>query len=94
MRTRFFPLSFADVYNDLEVIGFRGEGTAINRLKSIGIDKGSLVRVINNKSGRIILELRRTKCLIQCPFINSCHSNVIRLELSFGEAMSILVKKK
>jgi len=87
-------LGFIDKNSYVKVIGFRKEGVTVKRLREIGINEGIDLKVISNDSGKVVIELKRFRCPIYCPLSRSCPSSNLRLELSFGEAMLILVKKK
>ena len=94
---RNFPLAFAKKGSIVRVIKFRGRKAFTDKLEKTGIFKGVTLKIIDViPADKIVLEINNLKCPLSCPLYKLCpfnHSHTIRLGISFGEAMLILVEE-
>lgn len=93
-----FPLAFAKKGYSVKIFGFRGGKLFTEKLRKIGIFKGVTLKIVDViPADKIVLEFMGLKCPLSCPLHSICpfnRSDTIRLGISFGEAMLILVEEE
>ena len=94
---RIFPLAYAKKGCSVRIIEFRGGTVFTEKLRKIGIFKGVALKIVDViPADKIVLEVNDLKCPLSCPLHSICpfnRSDTIRLGISFGEAMLILVEE-
>ncbi len=94
---KIFPLAFAEKGCSVRIIEFKGGKDFTDKLRKIGIFKGVTLKIVDViPADKIVLEINGLKCPLSCPLHSVCpfnRSDTIRLGISFGEAMLILVEE-